>query len=113
MQLRGSKRIKKPGTRQQLCLIFERTSDGFDRKAFRREFVKQAAGLSSGLWKIKILTCGGVDPLWSGRKPTSSICIRRAREVGAPATRDNFSPLLEKKKREKRGKPLDDGDILD
>jgi hypothetical protein len=47
-------------------------------------------------------------------KPTSSISARRTRKVGAPATRDSFFPPLgEKKKREKQGKLLDDGDNLD
>jgi hypothetical protein len=38
-------------------------------------------------------------------KPTRRIRVRRARKVGAPATLDSFSPLLEKKEREKQGKP--------
>jgi hypothetical protein len=45
--------MKDPGTRQQLHLKIERISDGFDRKAFRLEFVKQAAGMSSGLQKVR------------------------------------------------------------
>jgi hypothetical protein len=51
----------------------------------------------------------GSAPSEAEEKHTSSISIRRAGKVGAPATRDSFFPPLEKK-REKRGKPLDDGD---
>jgi hypothetical protein len=45
--------IKDPGTRRQLRLKIERTSDGFDRKAFRLELVKRGAGMSSGLQQIR------------------------------------------------------------
>jgi hypothetical protein len=36
----GSTGIKDPGTRRQLHLKIEWTSDGYDRKAFRLEFMK-------------------------------------------------------------------------
>jgi hypothetical protein len=62
-QLRGSKRIKNPGIRQQLRLKIERTSDGFDKEAFRLEFVKRAAGMFSGLQKIRNWR------VWRGRPP--------------------------------------------
>jgi hypothetical protein len=55
--------IKNPGTRQQLCLKIKRTSEGFDRKAFGLEFVKQATGMSSGLGKVRDWT------VWRGRPP--------------------------------------------
>jgi hypothetical protein len=41
----------------------------------------------------------GSTPSEAEEKPTSSISIRRARKVGAPATRDSFSPLLEKREK--------------
>jgi hypothetical protein len=44
---------KAPDTRQQLRLNIERTSDGFNRKTFRLELMKQAAGMSSGLLKVR------------------------------------------------------------
>jgi hypothetical protein len=53
---------------------------------------------------------GGSAPS-EAEEPTSSISARRV--VGSPATRVSFSPLLEKREREKRGNPLDDGDNLD
>jgi hypothetical protein len=46
----------------------ERTSEEFNRKAFRLEFLKPATGMSSGLRKIGTGLCGGVDPLQNGRK---------------------------------------------
>jgi hypothetical protein len=52
--------IKEPGTRQQLHLKIGRTSGGFERKAFRLEFVEQAARMSNGLWKLRDWT------LWRG-----------------------------------------------
>jgi hypothetical protein len=55
--------IKDPGTRQKLHLKFERTSHGFNRKAFRLEFAKRAARMSSGLWKVRNWT------LWRGHPP--------------------------------------------
>jgi hypothetical protein len=45
--------IKDPGTRRQLRLKIERTSDGFDRKAFGLQFVKRAAGMPSGLREVR------------------------------------------------------------
>jgi hypothetical protein len=45
--------IKDPGTRQQLHLKIKRTSDGFNRKAFRLELVKRAAVMSSGFQKVR------------------------------------------------------------
>jgi hypothetical protein len=97
-----------------LNVKIERTSDGFDRKAFRLEFVNPAAGMASGLQQIRNWR------VWRGQPPpkqkrnlrTSSISIRGARKVGALPTCDRFSPPLEEK-REKRGKPLDDGENLD
>jgi hypothetical protein len=55
--------IKDPGTRWQLHLEIEKTSDRIDRKAFGLEFVKRAPGMSSGLWKMRKWT------LWRGRPP--------------------------------------------
>jgi hypothetical protein len=55
--------IKDPGTRQQLHLKVERTSDGFDRKAFELEFIKRAARMSSRLWKVRNWA------LWRGQPP--------------------------------------------
>jgi hypothetical protein len=52
-QLQGSKRIKNPGTRRQLCLKIKRTSDGVNRKAFGLEFVKRGPGMSSESRQIR------------------------------------------------------------
>jgi hypothetical protein len=52
-QLQGSMQIKNPGTRWQLPLKMERTSEEFDRKAFGLEFVKWVTGISNGLWKMR------------------------------------------------------------
>jgi hypothetical protein len=40
--------IMDTGTRWQLCLKIERTSDGIGRKAFGLEFVKRVPGMFSG-----------------------------------------------------------------
>jgi hypothetical protein len=53
--------IKDLGTRQQPRLKFERASGRFDGKAFGLEFVKRAAGMSSGLRKVREWT------VWRGR----------------------------------------------
>jgi hypothetical protein len=50
---KGSTGIKDPGTRRQVRLKIERTSDGFNRRAFGLEFVKRAAGMSSGFWEVR------------------------------------------------------------
>jgi hypothetical protein len=55
--------IKDPGTRRQLRLKIERTSDGFQRKAFGVAFVKRATGMSSGLRRVRNWT------FWRGRPP--------------------------------------------
>jgi hypothetical protein len=55
--------IKDPGTRRQLLLEIERTSDGFDRNTFRPEFVKRASRMSSGLREERDW------PVWRSRSP--------------------------------------------
>jgi hypothetical protein len=45
--------IRNPGTKRQLRLKFEETSEEFDRKALDLEFVKRATGMSSRLRKIR------------------------------------------------------------
>jgi hypothetical protein len=40
----------------------------------------------------------GLAPSEAEEKPTSSISVRRAGKVGAPATLDSFSSPLEKKR---------------
>jgi hypothetical protein len=55
--------MKNPGTRQQLHLKIEGTSEGFNRKAFGLEFMKQATGMSSGLRKVMDQT------VWRGQPP--------------------------------------------
>jgi hypothetical protein len=62
-ELRGTKRMKNQGTRQQLCLKIESTSEEFVRKAFGLEFVKWETGMPSGLRKMRNCT------LWRGRPP--------------------------------------------
>jgi hypothetical protein len=62
-QLQGDKRIKNPGTRRQLNLKIERTSEEFNRKALVLEFMKRATRMFSGLRKMRNLT------LWKGRPP--------------------------------------------
>lgn len=64
--------INDPGTRWQLHLTIERTSDGFNRTAFKLEFVKQAARISSRLWKVRDWTLGRGWPTleWEKRKWT-------------------------------------------
>jgi hypothetical protein len=47
MKPEGKIGIIDPGTRWQLCLKIGRTSDGFDRKFFGLEFMKQATGMSN------------------------------------------------------------------
>jgi hypothetical protein len=64
MNPEGSTGIKDLGIRRQLRLKIDRTSDGFDRKAFGMDFVRRAAGMSSGLWKVRDWT------LWRGRLPS-------------------------------------------
>jgi hypothetical protein len=54
--------IKDPGTRRQLRFKIERTSDGFDRKAFGLEFVKRAARMPSRLRQIRNWTVGRGRP---------------------------------------------------
>jgi hypothetical protein len=44
--------INDPGTRLQLHLKTERTSDGHDRKASRLQFVKRSTAISSWLRKV-------------------------------------------------------------
>jgi hypothetical protein len=55
--------IKDPGTRRQLRIKIERTSDGFDRKAFGLEFMKGVAGMSSRLQQIRNWS------VWRGLSP--------------------------------------------
>jgi hypothetical protein len=45
--------IKDPGTKRKPSLKMERISDGFDRKAFGLQFVKQEPEVSSGLLEVK------------------------------------------------------------
>jgi hypothetical protein len=54
----------------------------------------------------------GSTPSEAEGKPTSGINVRRDGKVGAQATRNSFSPWLEKKER-KWGKPLDYGANLE
>jgi hypothetical protein len=55
--------IKDPGRRWQLCCKIERTADGFNKLAFRLEFMKRAAGMSSRLQKLRDWTfCRGQPP---------------------------------------------------
>jgi hypothetical protein len=79
--------IKDPDLRRQLRLEIEMTSDGFDGKAFGLEFVKRAAGMSSGLWQTRIWT------VWRGRSPPNrkNLLARRAGYVGTPADLGNFT----------------------
>jgi hypothetical protein len=74
---------KDPGSRWQLHLKIERTSDGIERKAFELEIFKRAPGMFRGLQKVtdwtawkdrsplerrnKDQTLWGVDPLRTGR----------------------------------------------
>jgi hypothetical protein len=55
--------IQHPGTRWQLRLKTERTSDGIDRKAFGMDFMKRAAGRSWGLRKMRNWT------VWRSQSP--------------------------------------------
>jgi hypothetical protein len=78
-QLQGTMRIKYPGTKRQLRLKIERTSDRIDWKAVGLELVKRAHGLFSGLRKVTDWTvcrdrCPAereykVRTLWRGRSP--------------------------------------------
>jgi hypothetical protein len=102
-QLRGSKQIKNQGTRRQLRLKNKTTSEEFNRKVFGLECVKRATGMSIRLWKMRNWTLWmgwppsrvenqelgileGLAPSKTEEKPTSSISVRRAGYVGAPAT---------------------------
>jgi hypothetical protein len=55
--------IKDTGTRRQLRLKIERTSDRFDMKAFILEIAKRAAGMSTGLREIRDRTLWRYRPL--------------------------------------------------
>jgi hypothetical protein len=70
--------IKNPGTIWQLHLKIKRTLEGFDRKAFGLEFVQQATGMSSELWKVKDWT------VWSGRRPLEQENKDRTLWIGRP-----------------------------
>jgi hypothetical protein len=80
-----------------MCLKIDRTSDGFDTKPFGLEHMKRSSGISNGSRQIRNWT------VWRGwptseveEKPTNSISARRARKMGAPATRE-FFPTTRKK----------------
>jgi hypothetical protein len=105
-------RLKDPDTRRQLRLKVGRTSEGINRKAFGLEFVKKETGMFSRLRKVRLDSVEGlvssrarkqgsdiVEGLTPSKteEPTSTVNVRGAKNVGAPATWYNFAPPFKKK----------------
>jgi hypothetical protein len=85
---------KGPRTRRQPRLKIERKSEEFDQKAFGLEFVKQGAGMSSGLLQIRNWR------VWRNRPPPKrkkNLIAALAEYVGALVILGNYAPTGWKK----------------